>query len=787
MSWEAEPGATLARYLLVERLGQGAMGVVFRAHDTELDRDVALKLLPPDIVAEPGERADLLREARTASKLNHPNLCTVYDAGQDKGQVYIAMELVDGQPLASMIPPGGLPNETIARYAAPLARALAHAHARGVLHRDVKTSNIVVGPDGRPILLDFGLARPLASEHPSNSRADTATGVIAGTPHYLAPELLQGGRSSVASDLWAFGVVLYELCSGTKPFSGPHVAGVITAILAGSPAPLPPHTSPGLRALVARCLAKDPSQRHGSANEVAAALEALLADSNGAHIPQPAARRRSPLWVAALGVLLLAVALVLAVDGGGLWSRLLARWASGGIRSIAVLPLENRPPDSAQEYFADGMTEQLIGDLAQLRGLRVISRTSIMRFKGTHQPLAEIAAALGVDAVVEGSVQQDSGTVRIMARLVDARSERQLWAGSFDRPRRNVLALQSEIAQEVTEQIRTRISGSERARLAHSDEVNPAAFDHYLRGRYALARHTAAPALEQFRQAIAIDPLYARAHAGLAHSYVLAHAMGDSSANRVREPALRAAGRAVELEAESADTWLALANARARLAWDLAGAEAGALQARRLSPGDAEAHHTYGLVAGALGRLGECVNELRIARALDPLSLYYQQQLGEVLVYARRNDEAIAELTKSLEMSPANAPARHDLGWAYLEKGDARRAIVELEQLPAPSAVLACAYARAGRTADARRMLAALKGSAGHPGAPASQIAQVHAALGEKDAAFEWLRRAYARREQGFLAIPFEPELDPLRSDARYAALAALLPTASSRGGDAVN
>ena len=781
MTWVAEPGATLSRYRLLEKLGQGAMGVVFRAHDSELDRDVALKLLPSELVAEASDRADLLREARTASKLNHPNLCTVHDVGQDQDQVYIAMELVDGQPMTTLIPAGGLPTETVVRYAAPIARALAHAHARGVLHRDVKTANIVVGPEGRPKLLDFGLARPLASERAANTRADTTAGVIAGTPQYLAPELLQGGRSGVASDLWAFGVVLYEMCSGNKPFVAPHVAGVMTAILTATPAPLPAHTSAGLRALVARCLAKDPGQRYASADEVAAALEALLADSSGTTRRLTPPARRARMWAGTLGVLGFAAAVLLVTDAGGWRSRLSAGWASGGIHSIAVLPLENRPPDPTQEYFSDGMTEQLIGDLAQLRGLRVISRTSIMRFKGTHQPLSEIASALGVDAVVEGSVQQDSGTVRIMARLIDARTEQPLWAGSFDRPRRNVLALQSEIAQEVTEQIRTRLSPSERARLARSDEVDPAAFDHYLRGRYALVRHSATAALDQFRQAIAIDPQYARAYAGLAHSYVLAHATGDSAADRVREPALRAGTRTVELDAESAEAWLALANARARLAWDLAGAELGARQARRLSPGDAEAHHTYGLVAGALGRLKECVTEMRRARALDPLSIYYQQQLGEVLVYSRRYDEAIVELAKTLEMAPTFSAARHDLGWAYLEQGDARRAIAELEKVPSPNATLACAYARAGRTVDARRLLAELEGPSGHAHAQASEIAQVHAALGDKDGAFRWLVRSYARREQGFLAIPFEPELDPLRSDPRYAALAAHLPTAHGR------
>ena len=785
MTWVAEPGATLSRYRLVEKLGQGGMGVVFRAYDCELERDVALKLLPPELVAGDRDRAHLLREARTASKLNHPNLCTIHEVGKDQGQVYIAMELVEGQPMTTLIPAGGLPNETVVRYAAPVARALAHAHARGVLHRDVKTANIVVGPESRPILLDFGLASSLASDSTVNTAADTTTGVISGTPQYLAPELLQGGRPSVASDLWALGVVLYEMCSGTKPFVAPHVAGVVTAILTATPASLPAHTSSGLCAVVARCLTKNPSQRYASANELAAALEALVADSSGTSRNVRPPERGARMWVGGLGVLGLAAVALFATDAGGLRKRVFAAGSSGGVHSIAVLPLENRPPDPAQEYFCDGMTEQLIGELAQLRGLRVISRTSIMRFKGTQQPLSQIAKTLGVDAVVEGSVQQDSSIVRINARLVDARTDQQLWAGSFDRPRRNVLALQSEIAQVVTEQIRTRLSGSERARLARSDEVDPAAFDHYLRGRYALARHSAKPALEEFREAIAIDPRYARAYAGLAHGYVLAHATGDSAADRVREPALRAGMRAVELDAESAEAWLGLANVRARLAWDLAGAEHAASEARRLSPGDAEAHHTYGLVAGALGRLKECVRELRQARTLDPLSLYYQQQLGEVFVYSRRYDEAIVELTKTLEMSPDFSPARHDLGWAYLEKGDPQRAIAELERVPSPDAMLACAYARVGRTTDARKLLAQLEKPSGRASINASGIAQVYAALGDKASAFQWLERSYARREQGFLTIPFEPELDRLRSDPRYAALVARLPSAQGRAREA--
>ena len=272
-------GARLGRYEVLGRLGEGGMGVVYRARDTELEREVALKVLPPDALADAELRATLLHEARTASQLNHPNVCTIHEVGQDGGRIYVAMELVQGRPLRELIPPGGLPDETVVRYAAPLARALAHAHERRVVHRDLKTANVVIGPGGQPKLLDFGLSRRILDETSRGAPAMATSGGVAGTPQYLAPEILMGGRAGASSDLWALGVVLYELCSGTVPFSGGPLGSVVTAILHATPAPLPDHTGPGLRAVTMRCLAKEPSQRYSSAAEAAAALEALLPGS----------------------------------------------------------------------------------------------------------------------------------------------------------------------------------------------------------------------------------------------------------------------------------------------------------------------------------------------------------------------------------------------------------------------------------------------------------------------------------------------------------------------------
>ncbi len=779
MASEAESGdlsgTTLARYRLLEKLGAGGMGVVYRARDTALHRDVALKLLPADLAADERARATLLREARTASRLNHPNICTVHEVGEAGGRVYIAMELVEGRPLKALIPPDGLADETVLRYGAQIARALAHAHARQVVHRDLKSANVVVGPGGEAKLLDFGLSRRVLEEARGGGDA-TSTGVVAGTPQYLAPELLMGGRAGPASDLWALGVVLYEMCAGRPPFAGEPVGVLVTAVLRAMPEPLPARVAPGLRAVVMKCLAKEPAQRFGSADEVAAALEALLPGSG----PGPRAARRHRAvptrGLAGAALALALVAVLLATDTWHWRTRLFRGRPAGTVRSLAVLPLENRPPDPAQEYFADGMTEQLISDLAQVRGLSVISRTSVMRFKGTRQPVAEIAAALGVDAVVEGSVQREGGKVRVQAHLVDGATERQLWAGSFDRPLQDALALQSDVAQEITSQIRARLTGEERSRLRNPPEVDPAAFDHYLKGRFALANERAAEAIAEFRQALARDSGYARAWAGLAHSLVRAQDLGDSTAEAVRGPALRAGTRAVELEGTSTEAWLALADVQATLGWDLTAAQTSARRALELGPGDAEAHHTYGLVAGAMGRVPECVAEMRRATELDPLNAYYQQQLGVVLIFARRPAEAVTELANTLQLFPDYTQARVGLGWARLESGDAAGAIRELKRVTPPGAQLGRAYAKAGRAGDARRVLSGLEARWKRGEAKAADVALVYAALGDKDQAFAWLERARAGHERGFLELPFHPGFDALRSDPRYAALAAGLP-----------
>ncbi|HEV8384317.1 MAG TPA: serine/threonine-protein kinase, partial [Candidatus Acidoferrales bacterium] len=420
-------GKTLSHYTILEQLGVGGMGVVFRARDERLGRDVALKLLPADALGSESARRALENEARTASSLNHPNICTIHEVGEAGGQVFVAMEYVEGRPLAQWIPAGGLPQEQVLRYGMQIADALAHGEQRGIVHRDLKSANVVVTPEGRAKVLDFGLAqraRKAEVEEVTRSKVSLErAGGIAGTLAYMAPETLRGEPADARSDIWALGVVLYEMAAGALPFRGTTGFDLSAAILREPLLPLPPRVPPALRAVIERCLAKDPAQRYQRAGEVRAALEATESGTRVSAIDVPAPPSRgATFWrsatLAGAGVVALA-ALLLTFNIAGTRDRLLGRTgAPPKIESIAVLPLENLSGDPNQEYFADGMTEALISNLAQVGALRVISRTSVMQYKGTRKPLPQIGKELNVDAVVEGSVQKSGDRVRITAQLI---------------------------------------------------------------------------------------------------------------------------------------------------------------------------------------------------------------------------------------------------------------------------------------------------------------------------------------------------------------------------------
>ena len=786
---------TVSHYRIVEKVGAGGMGVVYRAHDDRLNRDVALKFLPDELNHDENARALLIREARTASALNHPNICTIYDVGEADGKSYIVMEFVSGRSLAEQIPEDGLPVETVIRYGEQIADAMAHAHERGVIHRDLKTPNVIVMPGGRVKVLDFGLAKHMSPGEITLQTQSISTltgeGAIVGTMHYMAPELFRGEPADARSDVWALGVVLYEMANGKRPFRGRTSYELSSMILHDSPPPLRENVPLGLRSVIEHCLAKEPAQRYQHASEIRAALEALR--TNSAVIPasaiQPSAVRPAPvvarsrlvralLASSLLAALLLITALV--------WKLVEVKWrgspavGAASIQSLAVLPLENLTGDPKQDYFADGMCDALITELSQIKKLRVISRTSVMQYKDKHESPAQIAQELGVDALVEGSVLRSNDRVRISAELVQPQTGQNLWAHSYERTATDILALQSDVARDIVTQIQIQLTQPEQERLAKTRTVVPAAYDAYLQGNYYVAKRTGealTQAVGDYRQAIQLDPTYAPSYAGLAGALTLAADYKDVPSSQVLPEAEATAVKALQLDDSLAAAHAVLGQIRAgRLEWP--GVLDEFKRAIELNPGDANGHHWYALALADAGRSDEAIAEMKLAQELDPRSLIINANLSWVLYLAGRYDEAIAQAKKAVAMDPSFAVAHGYLGQAYLAKRDYNQALPELQQALTLSgnetsfkAELGNAYAVAGKTAQARTILNELLEMSAQQYVSPYSIALVYAGLDEKDQAFQWLEKAYDERSVRLINLAVHPRLAGLRSDPRFAAL----------------
>jgi serine/threonine-protein kinase len=782
-------GQTLSRYRILAELGRGGMGVVCRAHDETLGRDVALKVLPNDSLADEAARRRLIEEARLASSLNHAHICTIYDAGESQGHIFIAMELVEGKPLREAIPAGGLPAESVLRYGAQIADALDHAHARGIVHRDLKSANVMVTPEGRAKILDFGLARRLRGEDLDGITRSRAAledaGKVSGTLGYMAPEQLRGEPADERSDIWALGVVLYEVAAGTLPFQGRTGFELSSAILNESLAGFPACVPPGVRAVIQRCLAKEPAQRYQHASEVRAALDALATPSSASVAAPPVTLWKAGVSrrarVAGGGVLL--VVGVLAAAAGLDWIRSLRPGAGPPkIESLAVLPLENLSGDPAQEYFADGMTEALIGNLTQIRALKVVSRTSAMRYKGSPKSLPEIARELGVDGVITGSIRRSPARVAISVQLIHAPTDRNLWASSYERNLADVLQLQGEVARAIASELRAQLSPGEEARLAGARPVDAEAYSLYLQGRYSLNKRSPEGmdlAIRYFSRVIERDAGFAPAYSGLADAYSLLGNFGASGAplREARPRAVAAALKAVELNDSSAEAHTSLGFVRMRFEWEWAAAEREFRRAIELNPRYATAHHWYAVLLMCLGRTEESRREILLARELDPVSPIIANVVGLHFFLARDYDSARAWVEKTVELEPRFANAFYGRGRIHLQRREYDRAVGEMEtavrisnRAPFFLSQLARAYAHAGRTDDARGILKELLAGPA-PEQWSYQLAEIHLALGEKEQALDWLERALEQRSLWMPYLQVAPELDPLRSEPRFQAL----------------
>jgi eukaryotic-like serine/threonine-protein kinase len=781
---------TVSHYRIVEKVGEGGMGVVYRAHDDRLNRDVALKFLPADLDKDENARLLLIREARTASALNHPNICTIYDVGDADGKSYIVMEFVQGRSLAEQIPEGGLPAETVIRYGEQIADAMAHAHEHGVIHRDLKTPNVIIMPGGRVKVLDFGLAKHMTPSEITLKTQSISTltseGAIVGTMHYMAPELFRGEPADARSDIWALGVVLYEMANGKRPFRGRTSYELSSMILHDTAPALRENVPAGLRAVIEHCLAKEPAQRYQHASEVRAALEALR--TNSAVIPasaiQPSIETQRPGHRNT--VLISLAGLALLASAGLVWKLVEVKWhgtpgvGAASIQSLAVLPLENLTGDPKQDYFADGMCDALITELSQIKKLRVISRTSVMQYKDKHESPAQIAQELGVDALVEGSVLRSNDRVRISAELVQPQTGQNLWAHSYERTVTDILALQSDVARDIVAQIQVQLTQPERERLAKTRTVVPAAYDAYLQGNYYASKRTGeavTQAIADYRQSIQLDPTYAPSYAGLASALTLAADYKDVPSSQVLPEAEAAAVKALQLDDTLASAHAALGQIRAySLEWH--GVLDEFQRAIELNPGDANGHHWYALALADAGKDEEAISEMKLAQELDPRSLIINANVSWVLYLAGKDDDAVAQAQKTIAMDPTFAVAHGYLGQAYLAKGEYEKALRELQQALALSgnetsfkAELGNAYAVAGRKTEALAILHELLQMSAQRYVSPYSIALVYVGLGDRDQAFQWLDKAYDEHSVRLINIAVHPRLTALRSDPRFTAL----------------
>jgi len=781
-------GQRLGHYVIEQKLGEGGMGVVYRARDEKLQREVALKFLGtlPTATSASHERA--LQEARNISALNHPNICTVYEVGEFEGRPFIAMEFVEGRPLSMEISSTGFSLDQVERYGSQLADALAHAHSRGVVHRDLKAANVILTPSGRLKVLDFGIAQRFEPGQVGDGTTVLDASwesqhTFTGTLPYVAPEILKGQEADVRSDIWSLGVLLYEMAAGQRPFRGATAFELSAAILRERAPEISPPLPPVLRSVIEKCLDKDPGQRYQSAGEVRAALDAAsTASRTHEFVAVRAEKNAVPGLFSRRNILIICFMLALA-GGVAYWQKGKTPKGkpvlplAGAIQSIAVLPLDNLSGDPSQDFFADGMTDALITELSQIRKLRVISRTSVMQYKHTQKSLDQIARELNVDAIVEGSVVRAGERVRISAKLFQTNIEGALWAGNFERNFTDVLALQSDVATAIARGIQVELSGAEQSQLARSRSVVPEAYEAYLRGKYEEERRTAEglrDALNYFNLAIEKDKGFAAAYAALADTYLTMTTHQIGPARDLMPKARAAAEKALQLDDRLAEAHTSLAATRF---FNLEGGENEAEFQRSiaLDPGYAQGIHWYALYLAASGRKEESIREIKLAREIDPKSLVINSNVGFVYYLAGDYDHAEESEKNTIQMDPSFVAAHANLGQIYVEKKKYVEAIDEFRTAAslAPGetdlpAYLANAYALSGKNSEAEEILKELQGLQGKTFVSTYNFAVIYAGFRNKEKTLEWLERGYVERNGRLVNLAVHPQFAFLRKEHRF-------------------
>jgi TolB-like protein/Tfp pilus assembly protein PilF len=797
-------GKTLGHYQILEQIGAGGMGEVYRAFDDRLERDVAIKVLPAGTLADPGARKRFRHEALALSKLNHPNIATVHAFDSVEEIDCLVMEYIAGIGLNERLAEGPLLEQDALAMAEQFAEGLAAAHDQGLVHRDLKPGNLRITSDGRLKIVDFGLAQlmpaaPALSGAATETRLDTQ--IIGGTLPYMAPELLRGEGVDHRSDIWAAGVVLYEMTTGRRPFE----AKLATAIAADiqtkqpeRPSLLAPQLSHAFELVILKCLEKGPERRYQSARELLADLRRLHSasstDMRGSVAVAAAAetaivrllrRARATLGTRAAVALaiVIVVGTVIAAVLTGKWRHAPTTGAdSPSIASLAVLPLSNLSRDPEQDPLVEAMHEALISELSKIRSLRVISRTSTMRYKETTRTIPEIARELHVDAVVEGSVLRSRNLVRVSATLIASDPERQVGTYQFERNLTDVLYLTSDVAQAVAIEIRATLTPVERASLARARPVNPAAYALYTVGLHEWNQRTIDGyhrAIESLEKALAIDSGYAPAYAALADCYLLLGEQGGLTQSEARSKAREAISKALESDPQLPEAHTSLAQWNLAYQWNWTEAARAYRRAIELNPGFAPAHQLYGRMLSFAGRHDDALRELFRARELDPLSPTIHGFIAQAYLFARDYERAAEHIDRGLEVNPNHALLLHNLGELLIARGRFEDAISPLERSVALSrersthyvAMLGSGYARAGRMREAREILNELDERAEKGLVSAFDMASLYVALGDKERALARLEEGSARKDVWLIELKAWPWFDSLSSDPRFQAV----------------
>jgi len=785
-------GRTLGHYRIVEKIGEGGMGEVYRAHDERLDRDVALKILPARFAGDPDRLTRFEREARAVAALNHPNIVTLHTIEEADGHRFITIEHIRGQTLAALIPQDGMAVDRILEIAIPLAGALAAAHEKGVIHRDLKPNNVMVDEDGRVKILDFGVAK-LRREPPPGEASEASTETITGDGHvvgtlpYMPPEQLRGERLDARADLYSFGVMLYEMTTGERPFAGETSPDLASAILKDPPRPLDtfrPDLPFRLGTLIERCLEKQPKRRIQSALDLQRDLEDFkeeLSTSNRrtstARQPEETSvtfsqsRRRLLAGIAFVGVAVIAALMILIFQQLGTPPKTEAPT----IQSLAVLPFANLMNDPEQDYFVDGMHEALLTDLAKMKSVRVISRSSVMRYKEAPEPIKGIARDLDVDAVIEGSVLRSGNQVRITAQLIDGATDEHLWAESYDRDLEDVLSLLSDVSKAIASEIQTTIVSRDEKGDVPSPRINPEAYETYLRGRHAFGTFSGegqARALDLYQRAIELDPAFAPAWASLATAQIL-RALFISPGKEGISTARASARRALKLDPNVGEAHAVLGFISLYSDWDWPAAERELKRALMISPNDASVRHAYADYLLVTGKPEESLEQVRLGRSYDPLSRLSNQIVLYHAFMAGHFEEVIIEIQRMNERFPGFQGTHNMMGNALWSLGRYDEALAEYEMSWGPESfqIFSQGFDRLGPKGAMKAMADRLvEQSKTQPVGPLD-VAVCAAAAGENDLAFEWLEKAFDARSAQLLHAPFHPRFDSIRADPRFEAL----------------